>query len=144
MARNRHTDVINAIVHLISESEGDMGNSPYDEANPMATGELDIVSIQSIDPEDCDEEPDTEHFTDEELLLGRKFIERIGSAERVRSLIDKVDEYAEGLGILDTEEDRDTDMINQISDATPEFSDIPTRAMQMATLYNPSGNQANY
>lgn len=142
MARNRHIDVIRSIVNLM-EDEGAMGNSPYDEANPMATGELDIMAVQSVEPA-CDEEPDNEHFTDDELLLGRKFIEKIGSAERVRSLIDKVDEYAEGLGILDTDEDRDADMINQISDATPDFSDFPTRAMQMATLYNPSGNQASY
>lgn len=143
MAKNRHADIIQSIVTLM-EGEGAMGNSPYDEANPMATGELDIMAVQSVEPECCDDEEDNEHFTDDELLLGRKFIEKIGSAERVRSLIDKVDEYAEGLGILDTDEDRDADMINQISDATPDFSDFPTRAMQMATLYNPSGNQASY
>lgn len=85
----------------------------------------------------CDStEPEEPEFTELELKLARRFIELVGGAERARDLVNKCDECAECLGLVD---DTDTDTIESMAAVIPSDVDLPTpRGVDISTLYNPN------
>lgn len=85
-----------------------------------------------------DDEP-----TSSELKLGKRFVELIGSIEKARTILDKIEECSDCLDLIDDEDENDVDslMINKIAEIMPSDVDgvtSPTAAHNLASLYNPS------
>lgn len=86
-------------------------------------------------------EPDK--FTEEELRITKRFLEIMGSADRAREAVTKVDECEDCLGLIQPEDEEcaSGDVISQMADVMPTSPELPTgtrRVMDLASLYNPS------
>lgn len=83
------------------------------------------------------EPPSDEEFTEQELKIAKRFVELMGSADKARAAVDKVDEYQECLGLLDDEDEqeRDGNTIEKLAGMMPGLPDLP---MELSGLYNPS------
>lgn len=78
-----------------------------------------------------------EGFNEQELRMAKHFVELMGSADRARDAISKVDECLDCLGLVDDECDQST--IDNLADAVPSSPDMPTnvrKALDLSTLYN--------
>lgn len=109
------------------------GDDPHSGAN------VEVVEV---------EEEDDGHFSAADLKLAKRFIELVGSPDRARALIDKVNECTECLDLVDDsdesqENQNDFDVIGQISNAMPSHVDLPS-ANPMISNYNPGTPGSTY
>lgn len=111
---------------------GGMGASNDDSTLSSVMGD---ESQDLVEP-DCEtgECGGEENFTEFQLKVAKRFIEIMGNADKARSVIDKVDDCQECLGLVDDEEN-DGDAIGQMADMMPGSPDLP---MELSNLYNPS------
>ncbi len=113
-------------------SQGSM-SLPFD-GDPSVS----VLQIQSDDESECDEQ---EGYTSKELKIAKKFIELMGSADRAREILDKVDDCLECLDIVDEQPADDASAIEKMAGLMPMLPDLPMAAkaaMDLSTLYNPN------
>lgn len=117
-------------------SAGTRGDSTLDNG---VEDEATVLLAEPCDNGDCDEDDDGS-FNEFQLRVAKRFIELMGSADKARAVIDKVDECEECLGLIDDDDirdDHDASMIQKISSMLPGLPDLP---MELSNLYNPSAN----
>lgn len=121
----------------MSGMSGMPGMMGSDDSSTLSDGESTMVMTEpSCDTNSCEEE---EPFSEFQLKVAKRFIELMGGADRARSVVDKVDECEDCLGLVDDDDDirdgHDSSVIQKISGMLPGSPDLP---MELSNLYNPS------
>jgi len=102
---------------------GDMGGLDNDFAPAAGTTEV-SMEIMPGDPEMQEQDVECEEsFKPEEINMARDLIAMVGSADRVRELIDKVDDAME---VFDQSDENDAETIDMIAGLMPSIADMPT------------------
>ncbi len=96
-----------------------------DQLNPL---------VESCDSVSYEED---KGFSETQLKIAKRFIELMGSADKAREIVDKVDECQECLGIVDDHAESDSSMIDQMAGMLPSSADLP---MGLSNLYNSSAS----
>jgi len=134
MSNNRD---IATILHLMEDSTS-MGGI----ATPLAM--MVDPEITTFKPNGGYEEPDnTGKFSAIEIRLAKRFVELVGGYDRAKTVISKVQECEECLGIDDESDQQEPqseeDQIGQMAGMMPYSSDLPTgKNRNFSSLYNPS------
>lgn len=130
----KHVDRIAAIMEM-------MGDPSSVSSMPGLQGTTEVsMDIMPGDQNTCDlGEEACEGFTAEQLAAAKNLVSMVGSADKARELIDKVDEVME---ILQPNADQaDTDAIDMIAGLLPAAADMPTlmaTPMNMGNRFSPS------
>lgn len=89
------------------------------------------------------DDTDSDCFTEQDYQLVKEFIQRLGSPERARALIDNYESCVDCMDLVSGDEGA---VIDQIADMTPDDIDMPTGVGHgdLSQLYNPNAQAGGF